>query len=111
MSLLLSRKPELKVFPPQDWEPRAKELGVMETELMIHRIDAHDVLRPHALSLPNVHLYLADGITAVETENATITLEDGFGSPRRFDCLCLPKRMMSVWIWFRGRSLGRSIAI
>lgn len=44
---------------------------------MIHRIDAHDVLRPHALSLPNVHLHLADGITAVETENATITLEDG----------------------------------
>jgi len=40
MSLHLSRKPELKVFPPQDWEPRAKELGVMETEFMIHRINA-----------------------------------------------------------------------
>lgn len=44
---------------------------------MVHRIDAHDVFRKHALNFPNVHLHLSSAITSIDSDEATITLQDG----------------------------------
>ncbi|TKX20934.1 FAD-binding domain-containing protein 39 [Elsinoe australis] len=60
-----------------DLRAKQKELGVCEDEIMVHRIDAHNVLKEHALSFSNVRLRLGTGIQEVDAESGTVTLSSG----------------------------------
>lgn len=48
-----------------------------EDEIMVYRIDAHNVLREHALGMSNVKLHLGDGVTSINPEQGKITLTSG----------------------------------
>lgn len=44
---------------------------------MVHRVDAHNLLREHALALPNVKLRLGARVREVKAEEGRVILEDG----------------------------------
>lgn len=51
--------------------------GVSEPELMVHRVDAHNVLKAAALAFSNVTLKLGDGVESVDTSIPSATLTSG----------------------------------
>ena len=55
----------------------AERNGVTDHQVMIHRVDCHTTLREKALSFPNVHLHLGEGLVSLDPEAGTITLVDG----------------------------------
>ncbi|KAF2224026.1 putative monooxygenase [Elsinoe ampelina] len=60
-----------------DLRQKQSQLGVEEDEIMVHRIDAHRVLRKTATDHPNVRLRLGDAVKSVDAEAGIVTLLSG----------------------------------
>ncbi|KAF4550414.1 FAD-binding domain-containing protein 27 [Elsinoe fawcettii] len=60
-----------------DLRERQMELGVVEDEIMVHRVDAHRVLREKATSYSNVNLRLGESVKNVDPEPGIVTLLSG----------------------------------
>jgi 2-polyprenyl-6-methoxyphenol hydroxylase-like FAD-dependent oxidoreductase len=61
----------------QDFEEKLKLYGPMERPLLIHRVDAHSVLRTTAESYPNISIHLSRGVVSVNPESGTVSFGDG----------------------------------
>ncbi|PNS19107.1 ubiquinone biosynthesis monooxygenase COQ6 [Sphaceloma murrayae] len=57
-----------------DLKAKQRELGISEDEIMVHRVDAHNVLKAQALSHKNVELRLGSGVKTVDADKGVVTL-------------------------------------
>jgi len=56
---------------------KLKEIGTTDPQVMVFRIDAHNLLKQHAESMPNITMHLGNGLVSVDTANASIKLASG----------------------------------
>jgi len=56
---------------------KLKEIGTTDPQVMVFRIDAHNLLKQHAESMPNITMHLGNGLVSVDTANASIKLSSG----------------------------------